>query len=183
MSIVTENRTTVWAIDPAHSFIEFAVKHMVFATAKGRFSVFSGQVVVPDGNIERTRIEVSIDGDSVDTHDAKRDEHLRSDDFFGVGQHPKITFVSTSVKPDGGDRYKIMGDLTIKGITKPVLLYATFNGRGTNPWGQSVAGFSATGAVDRKEWGLNWNTALEAGGMLVGDEVRISIETELIEQN
>ncbi len=169
--------TTTWTIDPAHSVVEFSVKHMVFATAKGRFSEFSGEINLDKDNVANSSVTVEIAAASVDTRDAKRDEHLRSADFFDVETYPLLTFTSTRVEAKGDD-LRVEGDLTIRGVTKPVVLEAEFNGQGTNPWGQQVISYSASTKINRKDYGLNWNAALESGGVLVSDEVKISIEIE-----
>lgn len=182
MSTTTTTGAEVWAIDPSHSAVEFSVKHMMFATVRGRFSTFSGTLTIPDGDPSRGSVEVSIDADSIDTRDEKRDEHLRSNDFFGAGDDPQITFRSTSVAAKGKDHYAVTGDLTIRGVTKQVVLDATFNGQGVNPWGATVAGWSAETKVDRKDFGVNWNAALESGGFLVGDDVKIHLELEVAKQ-
>lgn len=169
--------TTTWTIDPSHSVVEFSVKHMVFATAKGRFSEFSGAINLDSDNVANSSATVEIVAASVDTRDAKRDEHLKSADFFDVENFPTLTFTSTRVEPKGDD-LRIEGDLTIHGVTKPVVLEAEFNGQGANPWGQQVISYSASTKINRKDFGLNWNAALESGGVLVSDEVKISIEIE-----
>lgn len=175
---MTDTMTT-WTIDPSHSVVEFAVKHMVFATAKGRFSTFSGTIDLNNEDITKSTVDISIDAASVDTRDSGRDEHLRSADFFDVEKFPTLTFKSTSVEARGDD-LKVTGDLTIHGVTKSVVLDAEFNGTGKNPWGKQVISYSASTKVNRKDFGLNWNAALEAGGMLVSDDVKISIEIEAI---
>jgi len=173
---------TAWAIDPSHSVVEFAVKHMMFATVKGRFASFTGQVVTePDDPTEGT-VHFTIDAESIDTRDAKRDEHLRSNDFFGVGDNPQLVFTSTRVEHVPGPTFRVHGDLTIKGVTRPVVLDAVFNGSGVNPWGQTVASWSATAEIDREEWGMTFNAALEGGGVLVGKEVKVAIEIEAVRQ-
>ena len=173
----TATTTTVWTIDTAHSVVEFAVKHMVFATAKGRFSDFSGQITLDNENIGNSSVQVEIATASIDTHDDKRNEHLRSADFFDVENFPAMTFSSTSVAAKGDDLV-ITGDLTIRGVTHSVVLDAEFNGQGANPWGQQVLSYSAKTKINRKDYGLNWNAALESGGVLVSDDVKISIEIE-----
>lgn len=173
----TATRTTVWTIDNAHSAVEFAVKHMMFATAKGRFGTVSGTIEIDNQDLANSSVDVTIDAASIDTRDEKRDGHLKSADFFDVENHPAITFKSTKVVPDGND-LKVHGDLTIRGVTHPVVLDAEYNGQGVNPWGQQVISYSATTKINRKEYGLNWNAALETGGMLVGDDIKISIEIE-----
>ena len=169
---------TVWKIDPSHSVVEFAVKHMMFATVKGRFAAFAGEVVTHPDDPTEGSVSFSIDADSIDTRDEKRDEHLRSNDFFGAGDHPTLVFTSTRVEHVPGPTFKVHGDLTIKGVTRPVVLEATFNGSGVNPWGQTVASWSATTEIDREEWGMNFNSALEAGGVLVGTTVKVGLELE-----
>jgi polyisoprenoid-binding protein YceI len=173
----TATTTTVWTIDPAHSVVEFSVKHMVFATAKGRFAEFTGTIELDNEHIENSSASVEIQAASVDTHDEKRNGHLKSADFFDVETYPTLTFTSTGVKAHGDD-LKITGDLTIRGVTHQVVLDAEFNGQGVNPWGQQVISYSAKTKINRKDYGLNWNAALESGGVLVSDEVKIAIEIE-----
>jgi len=173
----TATQTTIWTLDTAHSVVEFSVKHMMFATAKGRFSEFSGQIALDNEHVENSSVTVEINAASIDTRDEKRDAHLKSADFFDVETYPTITFTSTKVEAVGDD-LKITGDLTLHGVTRPVVLEAEFNGKGANPWGQQVISYSATTKINRKDFGLNWNAALESGGVLVSDEVKISIEIE-----
>ena len=184
MSVSAPAKTkTVWKIDPSHSVVEFAVKHMMFATVKGRFAAFEGEIVTQPDDPTEGEVNVVIDADSVDTRDPKRDEHLRSTDFFGVGDHPKIVFKSTRVEHEAGPGFKVHGELTMKGITRPVVLDAEFNGSGVNPWGQTVASWSATTEIDREEWGMGFNAALETGGVLVGTRIKLSLEIEAIQQS
>lgn len=171
----------VWAIDPAHSSVEFTVKHMMITTVKGCFGGVSGTVEIPESGIAQARAEVSIDASSVDTRDPKRDEHLRSNDFFGAGDNPQITFRSTSVTPRGDD-LEVRGDLTIKGVTRPVTLEAEFDGEGVNPWGMTVAGYNAKTKINREDFGVTWNAPLEAGGVLVSNEVKINLDLQLVKQ-
>jgi len=179
---VTPGTETVWQIDPSHSLVEFGVKHMMFTTVKGRFGGVTGRIVTEGETPVRGTVEVDIDVASVDTRDEKRDAHLRSADFFDAETYPTLRFRSRRVEPAGGDRFRLIGDLTIRDATKEVVLDATFNGRGTSPWGQEVAGYSATTTINRKDYGLGWNAALEGGGVLVGDEVTISLEVEASRQ-
>ncbi|HEU0116030.1 MAG TPA: YceI family protein [Thermomicrobiales bacterium] len=172
---------TIWKIDPAHSVVEFAIKHMMFATVKGRFTKFEGEIKTEDDFIHGS-VAVTIEADSIDTRDEKRDEHLRTNDFFGTGDHPQITFRSTRVEQESADHFKVYGDLTIHGTTNPIVLDAEFNGSGANPWGQTVASYSATTQINRDDFGLNWNAALEQGGFLVGRDVKINLELEVIRQ-
>ena len=177
--VVTQpTAATTWQIDPKHSVVEFAVKHMMFSTVKGRFSDVGGTIVYDEHDPARSKVEVEIDAASIDTREPQRDEHLRSADFFEVEKYPTITFRSTRVEPLSSDRMRVVGDLTMHGVTREVALEASFLGSGTNPWGQRVAGFSATGELNRKDFGLNWNAALEAGGVLVGEKIRINLEVE-----
>ena len=179
---VTATDKTVWTIDPSHSVVEFAVKHMMFATVKGRFATFTGEIITSPEDSTEGDVNVTIDADSIDTRDTGRDEHLRSSDFFGVGDHPKITFRSNRVEHEAGPGFKVHGDLTMKGITHPVVLDAEFNGSGVNPWGQTVASWSATTEIDREEWGMGFNAALETGGVLVGTKIKLSFEIEAARQ-
>lgn len=182
MSVATAAPTqVVWQIDPSHSLVEFSVKHMMFATVKGRFARFTGQIVTGEDPTVGS-VEVAIDADSVDTRDEGRDNHLRTNDFFGAGDHPQIVFRSTRVEPTGPETFKVHGELTIRDVTRPVVLDATFNGQGVNPWGATVAGYSATATIDRDDFGVNWNAALETGGVLVGRDVKIHLEVEATRQ-
>ena len=173
---------TTWSIDPAHSHVEFAVKHMMIATVKGRFGVVHGTVQTDDADPARGIAEIEIDVDSIDTREPQRDTHLRSADFFDVEQFPKITFRSSRITDVSGDRFKLSGDLTIHGVTRDVTLDVTSEGRGRDPWGGERAGFSATTKIKRSEFGLTWNQALETGGLLVSDDVKISLDVEMVKQ-
>ena len=173
---------SIWALDPSHTLVEFSVRHMMVATVKGRFGGVQGNVVIDEESGTPVSVDVTIDAASVDTRDEKRDAHLRSADFFDVENHPHLTFKSTRIERVGDEQFTIVGDLTIRGTTREVTLDTTFNGRGTNPWGQAVAGASATTSVNRHDYGLSWNVALETGGFLVGDTIKISLEVELIKQ-
>jgi polyisoprenoid-binding protein YceI len=173
---------TTWTIDPSHTSVELSVKHMMFATAKGRFGDVKGTLVLDEEDVTRSSVEVEIDAASIDSRDAKRDGHLRSEDFLHVEQHPLVTFRSTRVEPAGGERLLVVGDLTIRGITREVTLQVEPAGRGTNPGGAEVIGFSASTQINRKDFGLSWNVALETGGWLVGDTVKVQIDLEAIRQ-
>lgn len=176
----TDATQSTWTIDPDHTQVWFAVKHMMFATVKGQFPTVSGEIRLDEKDPGSTAMEVSIDAASIDTRSAQRDEHLRSGDFFDVGNHPHLTFVSRRVEPLGGSKYRITGDLTIRGTTREVVLAVEETGRGKDPWGQQKLGFTASTSIDRKDYGLTWNQALEAGGVLVSDEVKISIDGQAI---
>lgn len=172
---------SVWNLDTAHSLMEFSVKHMMISTVKGRFTTMEGQIVADPENIAGAEFAGSVDVASINTAEASRDDHLRSADFFDAANYPKITFKSTSVEPDGED-YKMTGDLTIRGVTRPVTFNLTFEGTGKDPWGNEKIGFSATTRISRKDFGLNWNAALETGGVLVGDQVKIELHLEANKQ-
>ncbi len=177
---------TVWEIDPAHTTIEFAVKHMMFTTVRGRFKGFSGTVRVDERNPDLSGVDIDIEAASIDTGVADRDAHLRSADFLDVEHHPRITFRSTDVEgahAKDGDRFRVTGDLEIRGQSLPVTLEATFEGIGKDPWGKQRSGFAARTEIDRREWGLKWNQALEAGGVLVANSVKIEIEAQAVKQD
>jgi polyisoprenoid-binding protein YceI len=182
-STQAQGQRTAWAIDPSHTLVELAVRHMMIANVKGRFTDVSGTIETDGDDPTTARIDVTIAAASIDTREEKRDAHLKSADFLDVESFPEITFRSTNVDRTGQDTLEARGDLTIHGVTKPVVLLITENGRGRDPWGGERAGFSATAQISRKDFGLEWNVALETGGVLVGDKVRISIETEVVKQS
>ncbi len=169
---------STWQIDPAHTGVEFAVRHMMISTVKGRFGDVSGTIVLDEDDIAGSSVEVEIGVASIDTRQEQRDDHLRSADFFDVENHPKITFRSRRVEPQGDGKFRVIGDLTIRGVTKEVVLEATDEGRGKDPWGNEKSAFSAQTVIDRRDFGLTWNAALETGGVLVGNEVKISLEVQ-----
>lgn len=171
---------TTWRIDPDHTQVWFSVRHMMFATVKGQFPGVSGELRLSEKDPAKSVIDVRIDAATIDTRSEQRDQHLRSADFFDVEKHPHLTFVSRRVEGVGGSKYRITGDLTIRGTTREIVLDAEETGRGQDPWGQEKIGFTAEGAIDRKDYGLTWNQALEAGGVLVSDEVKISIDGQAI---
>lgn len=173
---------TTWTVDTTHTEIGFRVRHVMVSWTRGRFRAFSGTVTLDEAHPERSRIDVTIDAASVETGLAPRDEHLRSADFLDVERHPQITFRSTSVRRTGDGAFDVVGDLAIRGVVRPVTLEVEGLGPAiADPWGAIRRGARARGRVDRKEFGLVWNGALEAGGVLVGDEVRIELEVELIQ--
>ena len=176
---------TTWQLDPTHSSIEFAVKHMMFTTVRGRFKDFAGTITADENNPDASVVTVEIQANSIDTGVADRDAHLRSADFLDVENHPTITFRSTKVEgaaKQEGDKFRVTGDLTIRGTTIPVTLDAQFEGTGKDPWGGFRAGSRATARIDRREWGLKWNQALETGGILVANEVRIEVDVQAVKQ-
>jgi polyisoprenoid-binding protein YceI len=166
-----------FTLDAAHTNVGFVAKHMMVAKVRGHFPEVEGTVVLAD-DPTRSTIEVTMKTASVNTGAADRDQHLRSADFFDVEKFPEMTFRSTSIRHLGGSEFTVIGDLTIRGTAKPVELTVTFEGAGVNPWGQEVAGVSARTEVDREQWGLTWNAALETGGVLVGRKVVLEIEAE-----
>jgi polyisoprenoid-binding protein YceI len=171
-----------WQIDSSHSGIFFSVRHMVIARVRGQFSRWSGTVSAEDGDLAHATVDAVIDASSIDTGVADRDTHLKSADFLDVSSHPDITFHSTGTEDLGDGRLRVAGDLTIRGVTRPVTLEVEFAGRAKDPWGNERAGFNAKASVDRKDFGLTWNQVLEAGGVLVGDRVDIEIEVEAVRQ-
>ena len=170
-----------WKIDPSHSAIHFSVRHMVVSKTRGRFTKWTGDIRFDPENPAASSVEVSIDPASIDTADAQRDAHLRSPDFFDVEKFPTAAFRSTKIERAGG-QYRVHGDLTVHGVTRPVVLDATFEGAGKDPWGGERAGFSASVTIDRKDYGLEWNKALETGGLLVGEKVSLDLEVEAVKQ-
>ena len=166
-----------WTIDAAHSSVAFSVKHLMISKVRGSFSGFSGTVTVPEDRLATT-VEVTIDPATVNTADANRDAHLRNGDFFDAEQFPSWKFVSKSIRVDGND-YVLTGDLTMRGVTKPVDLEVEFEGVSKDPWGNIKAGFSAQGEVNRKDFGMEYNAALETGGVLIGEKVKLSFDIEL----
>jgi polyisoprenoid-binding protein YceI len=168
----------VFDLDVSHSTVGFHVRHLMVSKTRGRFTGFTGTVTVADDPLASS-VEVTIDAASVTTGDAKRDDHLRSPDFFDVEQFPEITFRSTRVADHKGDRFRLEGDLTVHGVTNPVVLDAVIEGIATSPWGTEAVGFSASTEIDREAFGLTWNQSLETGGVLVGKTVKVEIEAEV----
>jgi polyisoprenoid-binding protein YceI len=169
-----------WEIDAAHSQVIFAVKHMMISTVKGHFNVLSGSLHIDEQNPANSWVEAQVEVSSIDTRDANRDGHLRSPDFFDAEKYPVITFKSTKVEHVEGDEYKVTGDLTVRDVTKPVVLKAEYSGQVKDPQGNARAGLTATGKIDRTEFGLTWNHVLETGGVMVGTDVKIEIDLETI---
>jgi polyisoprenoid-binding protein YceI len=167
-----------YKIDPAHTTVGFMARHMMVAKVRGRFTSYKGSVVIAEDPTESS-MEVSIDTASIDTREADRDNHLKSPDFFDVENNPTMTYKSTKVTHVEGNDWEVEGDLTIGGVTRPVTLDVEFEGSGTNPWGANVYGFSATAEINREDFDLKWNVALETGGWLVSKKVTIEIEAEL----
>jgi polyisoprenoid-binding protein YceI len=171
----------IYAIDKGHSEAVFQVRHLV-TRVRGRFKDFEGSIRIDRGRPESSSVEFSIDAASVDTDVADRDTHLRSPDFFDVAKHPRITFVSSGVQPLGSDRYDVTGTLTLRGVAREVTLPVTYLGSARDPWGNERTGFELETKLDRKDYGIVFNAALDNGGLLLGDEVRITINIEAIRQ-
>jgi polyisoprenoid-binding protein YceI len=171
-----------WQIDPAHSEINFTVRHMMISNVRGGFEKFSGTVDFDEQTPANSKVDVQIDAASINTREEKRDAHLRSPDFLDVERYPTLTFKSTRVEPQDKNHARLFGDLTIKGLSHPVVLDVEYSGMSKSPWGTTSAGFTATTRISRKKWGLEWNVALETGGWLVGDEIKIDLELELVKQ-
>ena len=171
-----------WKIDSSHSRVAFSVRHMMISNVHGQFQNVTGTVEFDEGQPTASSVDVQIEAASIDTHDEKRDGHLRSADFFDAVQYPYLAFKSRRVEVVDDSHGKLYGDLTIKGITHPVVLAVEYSGMAKSPWGTSSAGFTAATKINRKDWELNWNVALETGGVLVGDTINISIELEIVKQ-
>jgi polyisoprenoid-binding protein YceI len=169
-----------WAVDPAHSETTFVIRHLL-SKVSGRFDSFDARIVTDAAKPESSSVEFTIQAASIDTNNDKRDAHLRSADFFDVEKHPTITFKSTAVKDLGGGKHELTGDLTMHGVTKPVTLAVTFLGAGPTMRGAQRAGFEATGTINRKDFGIVWNTTLDQGGTMLGDDVAITIGIEAVE--
>lgn len=173
-------KTNSWNIDAAHSGINFSIRHMVVSKVRGRFAKYSGTVDLDDGDLTRSFVDVTIDAASIDTGTPQRDAHLRGPDFFDVEKFPELRFQSTRIESVARDRYRVVGDLTIRDVTREVSLDVEYGGRAKDPWGNERIGFIATATLDRKDFGLRWNQLLEAGGVLVGDRVDIDLEVQAV---
>lgn len=176
-----ETTTTTWNIDPVHSVAEFKVKHMMISNVKGQFSSVTGSLLLDDGDISKSSVKATIDAGSINTRDAQRDEHLKSADFFDVQKFPSLTFTSTRVERKAEGELAVEGDLTIHGVTRNVVFSVEGpTAAGKDPWGNTRIGLSATTRINRKDFGLTWNAALETGGILVGEEVTITLDVQFI---
>ena len=178
----TNSATTTWQIDPVHSDVGFSVRHLMISTVKGRFTDVQGTLQYNETDPEKSSVDVTIGTASVDTRSDQRDTHLKSADFFDSEKYPNMTFRSTKVVRTSEGKGTVTGDLTIRGITQSVTLDAKREGRGKDPWGGERMGFSATTKVNREAFGLTWNQALETGGVVVGEEVKVSIEVECVKK-
>jgi polyisoprenoid-binding protein YceI len=173
---------TNWAYDPTHSEIGFKVKHMMFTNVSGKFNEVEVSVENEDGNFATSNIAFSAAISSIDTNNSERDNHLKSGDFFDAEVYPKMNFVSTNIEENGSNNYKVTGDLTIKDVTKPVVLDIEYSGEMKDPWGNIKSGLAIEGKINRKDFGLTWNAALETGGLLVGEDVKLLAEIQLAKQ-
>jgi polyisoprenoid-binding protein YceI len=175
-------RTERWEIDSSHSSVHFSVRHLVIAKVRGTFARWSGRVHVPDGDFSQATVSVAIDASSINTGVEQRDGHLKSPDFFDVAQYPELRFVGRRVEPRSEAEIDVIGDLTIRGTTREVVLRVEQHGQAKDPWGNVRAAFTAKTSIDRKDFGLTWNQALETGGVMVGDRVDIEAEIEAVQQ-
>jgi polyisoprenoid-binding protein YceI len=175
-------RTERWEIDSSHSSVHFSVRHLVIAKVRGTFARWSGRVHVPDGDFSQATVSVTIDASSINTGVDQRDGHLKSPDFFDVAQYPELRFVGRRVEPRSEAEIDVIGDLTIRGTTREVVLRVEQHGQAKDPWGNVRAAFTARTSIDRKDFGLTWNQALETGGVMVGDRVDIEAEIEAVQQ-
>jgi polyisoprenoid-binding protein YceI len=169
-----------WTLDNLHTHVGFAVKHMMVTTVRGQFKQYSGTLDLDPDDFTKSKFEGEIDVASIDTGNSQRDDHLRTNDFFDAPNHPKITFKSTRIEKKGGDEYVVHGDLTMRGVTKPITLDVEFHGVAKNMHGKTVAGLGATGTINRKDFGVNFNALLEGGGVALGEKVKIEIDAEVL---
>jgi polyisoprenoid-binding protein YceI len=173
------SRSTEWEIDPAHTSAHFSVRHLMVSTVRGEFTKVTGKVALDEADPTRSQVEVEVDAASVNTREPKRDAHLRSADFFDVEKFPRLSFRSTRIQR-GGDGLALTGDLTMHGVTRPVTLNVELSAAVKDHYGRTVRGVSATGKLNRKDWGLGWNAALEAGGVVIGEDVTLQIDAEFV---
>ena len=175
--------TSTWNIDASHSLVEFSAKHMMITTVKGHFADVRGAITVNETNPDQSKVEVEFAAASIDTRAEQRDGHLRSPDFLDVEKYPTVSFRSRRVegaRPEPGDNFRVVGDLTIRDVTREITLDVTYEGRGRDPWGGDRISFSADTKIDRRDFGLTWNAALETGGVLVSNDIKIHIEVQAV---
>jgi polyisoprenoid-binding protein YceI len=178
MSNISDLTPGTWKVDVSHSSVGFVARHLMVTKVRGRFESFDGSITVGDDPLQ-SKVEATVDMKSVSTGDSGRDGHLVGGDFFDVDQHPTMHFVSTGITPKGGD-YALVGDLTIKGVTKPVTFDLEFDGVATDPWGSTKAAFTAQTEINRRDFGLDWNVALDQGGMLVSEKIKVELEIQAV---
>lgn len=172
-------QTSTWSVDATHTNVKFGVTHLVVSEVEGSFKSYTGKVISPTPDFNNATIEFTIDVNSINTEDTDRDKHLKSDDFFNAEKYPQMTFKSNSFKKTSGNNFELLGDLTIRDVTKKVKFAVTYGGTVNDPWGNTKAGFKANTTINRKDYKLLWSAATEAGGLVVSDEVKISINLEL----
>jgi polyisoprenoid-binding protein YceI len=176
MPMSLEQLTGTYTIDPSHSRVGFVARHAMVTKVRGGFNDFAGTFTLDAGQPSYSTAELTIEAASIDTRNADRDAHLKSNDFFAMDEHPQVTFRSTAVEQVSDSDYRVTGDLTLRGVTKPVTIDLEYTGAAIDPWGNTRVGFEGSTKVNRKDWGLNWNTALEAGGVLVSEKVTLEFE-------
>lgn len=174
----TTSAKSKWALDTAHSSIDFSIRHMMVSNVKGTFHSYSAEIEADPNDLTTADIKLSVDLDSIDTRNADRDNHLRSGDFFEIEKNPQMTFVASKIVRKSDEEYDLTGDLTLHGVTRLETFSVTFEGSGKDPWGNEKAGFSAKGVINRSDYGLTYNSVLETGGIMIGDQVKISIEIQ-----
>ena len=180
MVVLTYAQTANWGFDQSHSNVRFAISHMVISEVEGNFNSYEGTVRSTKSDFSDAVVKFTINVTSIDTDDEKRDEHLRNEDFFNVEKFPTITFQSTSIKIIGKNKYEVTGDFTMLGITKEITMNAAYGGTIVDPWGNTKAGFKVTGTIDRTDWGLKYNSTMDTGGLMIGEDVDIVCNFELI---
>lgn len=176
----TKPKMTTWSLDAAHSSAEFSVRHMMIANVRGRVPIKEARIEAPGDDITRWRVFALLDATGIDTGVADRDAHLRSADFFDVDTYPNMRFESTRIETPGNDKLRIVGNLTIRDVTHEVVLEGERSGEATDPWGATRVGIEASTTIDRKAWNLSWNQALETGGILVGDKVKVTLQVQAV---
>jgi polyisoprenoid-binding protein YceI len=181
-TLIKNQKTTKWTLDPTHSELTFKVKHLMISNVKGEFKDFDVQMEVEDSDLSKSNIQVKVDATSISTNNTDRDNHLKSADFFDVENHSELRFETKSVQKVDDDQYRLKGLLTIRGVSREVVLDMEYGGFMKDPYGNEKAGFSVSGKISRKEFGLNWNAALEAGGVMVGDEVKLHAEVQMVKE-
>jgi polyisoprenoid-binding protein YceI len=173
--------TTTWKVDPTHTEIQFKARHLMITNVTGNFDTFDADVVTDGDNFSTAKVNFTADAASINTNNEQRDAHLKSDDFFNAEKYPKLTFASTKIEKNGGEgHYILTGDFTIRDVTKPVTLDVDFGGIVTDPWGNVKAGLELSGKINRKDFGLNWNAVMEAGGVVVSEDIKIQCQVELV---
>lgn len=182
MALITQAQPTNWEFDASHSNIRFAVSHMVISEVEGNFGKYEGKVTASESNFSDAKVDFTIVVNSINTDDEDRDAHLRNEDFFNTEKYPEINFKSTSMKSVGNNKYKLTGEFTMMGVTKKITLDVKYNGTITDPWGNTKAGFKISGTIDRTDWGLKYNSTMDTGGLMIGEEVDIVCNIELIKK-